>query len=98
MAQAAASAHVHKRKMAKDVLVFHEALAPLWHVTPGAARAVAACAQADRLLTLAKDIQSTNARQLQLAINTFKQACIASAGTADAAFSDVHSAFHQSVQ
>jgi hypothetical protein len=98
---AVATAHVsaeelnhHHPKMAKDVDAFHAVLAPLWHARPGPERLPNACAKAEEMAHLARDIRSANATQLLASIGALKNACQSKPEVVDAAFYDVHEAFH----
>lgn len=79
----------------KDVDAFHALLAPIWHARPGKERSQNACAKAPEMEMLAKDIHSADAKPLVAAITTLKSKCKGKLADVDAAFFDVHEAFHQ---
>lgn len=78
----------------KDVDAFHAVLAPIWHARPGKERLQNACAKATEMETLAGDIQSADAKPLVASITTLKSKCKGKLTNVDAAFFDVHEAFH----
>ena len=84
----------HKHNFAKDVDALHAVLAPLWHARPGKERSQNVCAQAHKLESLAKEIHSGDAKALLVSIAALKAQCQASPSDIDAAFSQVHDAFH----
>lgn len=86
--------HMHHH-FAKDVDAFHSVLAPLWHARPGKERARNACAKADEMERLAKDIRSGDAAPLAVAVVDLKKRCQDKQGDVDAALYDVHEAFHR---
>lgn len=90
--------HPHHHAFAQDVDAFHAALAPLWHARPGKERTRNACAKAADLETLAGNIRSADAKPLLGSIAAFKKQCQTSPGKVDAAFSDVHDAFHHLIE
>lgn len=79
----------------KDVDAFHSVLAPLWHARPGKERSRNACAKANEMDRLAKDIRSGDAAPLVASIAALKQTCQGNQSNMDAALSDVHDAFHR---
>ena len=95
MAACAADKHEHHHPAAKEVAAFHSSLAPLWHAPAGKARIDNACAQAATLVTLAKDIKSSSADALKVAVDLFKEQCQTKPAEAEAAFGKVHDAFHK---
>lgn len=88
----------HRHDFAKDVDAFHAALAPLWHARPGQERSQNACAKTGQLASLATEIRSADAQKLVAALAALKQQCQANPTAIDAAFSDVHEAFHHLVE
>jgi hypothetical protein len=86
--------HMHHH-FPKDVDAFHAVLAPLWHARPGPERAHAACAKADEMERLAKDIRSGDAAPLAASVANLKKTCPGRQGEVDAALFDVHEAFHR---
>jgi hypothetical protein len=78
----------------KDVDAFHALLAPIWHARPGKERSQNACAKAPEMELLAKDIHSADAKPLVASITTLKSKCKGKLADVDAAFFDVHEAFH----
>ena len=88
----------HRHDFAKDVDAFHVALAPLWHARPGKERAQNVCAQTGSLAKLAGDIRSADAKPLLTALTALQQQCQTDPAATDAAFFDVHEAFHQLVR
>ena len=87
--------HKHHHDFPKDVDAFHALLAPIWHARPGKERSQNACAKAAEMETLARDIQSADAKPLVASITTLKSKCKGKLADVDAAFFDVHEAFHQ---
>lgn len=87
--------HQHGHADARDVAAFHNALAPLWHAPAGKARIDNACAKADTLDQLAKDIKSKQAGALQEVTSLFKDKCKNSPAEAEAVFGKMHDAFHR---
>lgn len=86
--------HHHHHDFPKDVEAFHAVLAPVWHARPGKQRLLDACTKAPEMETLAKNIQSADAKPLVATIQTLKAKCKSKPGDVDAAFFDVHEAFH----
>lgn len=78
----------------KDVDAFHALLAPIWHARPGKERSQNACAKAAEMEMLARDIQSADAKPLVASITSLKSTCKGKLAEVDAAFFDVHEAFH----
>ena len=93
----AAEQHENHRHhaFAKDVDALHAVLAPLWHARPGKERSQNVCAKTNELERLAGDIRSGDPKSLLLAIAALKKQCQASPTNIDAAFFDVHEAFHR---
>ena len=85
----------HHHHLAKDVDAFHAVLAPLWHARPGPERLPNACSKTDELGQLAGGIRSTDASKLVASLAAMKAACQNKPNDIDAAFYDVHEAFHQ---
>lgn len=84
----------HPHDFAKDVDAFHSILAPVWHMPLGKERSRRACAQADNLQAAAGAIRSADATQLSGAVSAFKAQCQGNPAQVDAAFAQVHDAFH----
>jgi hypothetical protein len=84
----------HANSFVKDVDAFHDALAPLWHAKPGTERSQNVCAQADKLENLALEIHGSDTKPLLASIAALKAQCKTSPPSIDAAFADVHEAFH----
>jgi hypothetical protein len=91
----AADEHQHEHADARDVAAFHNALAPLWHAPAGKARIDNACAKADTLDQLARDIKSRQAGALQEVTGMFKDKCKNNPAEAEAVFGKMHDAFHR---
>ena len=85
----------HHHDFPKDIDAFHALLAPIWHARPGKERSQNACAKAPEMERLAKDIHSADAKPLVASITTLKSKCKGKLADVDAAFFDVHEAFHQ---
>ncbi|MBS1143822.1 MAG: hypothetical protein H6R14_1228 [Proteobacteria bacterium] len=88
-----ATRHSHHR-MAKDVDAFHAVLAPVWHARPSPERTRNACAKRPEMAALAGNIRSRDASGLVAALARLKTSCEDGKGEVDAAFYDVHEAFH----
>lgn len=73
----------------------HSVLAPVWHSRPGKERSGNACAKADEMERLAKDIRSGDAAPLAASVADLKKTCQGRQGDVDAALFDVHDAFHR---
>lgn len=96
LSSAMADEHGHPHPhFAPDVDAFHALLAPVWHARPGKARSRNACAKAGELAQSAGEIRSTDASALVAAIGQLQAACKSKPAGIDAAFFDVHEAFHQ---
>lgn len=91
---AGAEQHAHPH-LAPDVDAFHAILAPLWHAPVGEARSRNACAKAGTMAQAAGAIGSVDASGLTAALAGLQSACQGRPTGGDAAFSDVHAAFHQ---
>lgn len=87
----------HMHRFARDIDAFHAALAPLWHAPAGKERAQNVCAQAPKLEILAKEVHSGDAKPLLASVTALKAQCQANPADIDAAFSQVHDAFHHLV-
>jgi hypothetical protein len=85
----------HAHSFAKDVDAFHATLAPLWHAKPGTERSQHVCAQAGQLENLATVIHGGDTKPLLASIATLKTQCKTSPNAIDAAFAEVHEAFHR---
>jgi hypothetical protein len=85
----------HSHSFPKDVDALHAVLAPLWHSRAGKERSQKVCAQADKLEALTRSIRSGDAKVLLASIAALKLQCQASPVDIDAAFSQVHEAFHR---
>ncbi|MBP5986375.1 MAG: hypothetical protein KA538_04245 [Azonexus sp.] len=85
--------HAHPH-FAPDVDAFHSLLAPLWHARPGKARTRNACTKAGELAKGAAEIRSADATALVAAIHRLQSTCKGKPAEVDAAFFDVHEAFH----
>lgn len=94
LAGAAGAAEKHRHSFAKDVDALHEVLAPLWHAPKGRERVQNVCAQAGKLESLSKEIHSGDTRALLASIADLKAQCTTNPSDIDAAFSQVHDAFH----
>ena len=86
--------HPHPH-FAPDVDAFHSLLAPVWHARPGKARSREACAKAGEMARLASQIRSADATALVASIGRLQSTCKTKPAGIDAAFFDVHEAFHQ---
>ncbi|MBI2277198.1 MAG: hypothetical protein HYU74_07600 [Dechloromonas sp.] len=93
----AAERHENHRHhaFAKDVDALHAVLAPLWHARPGKERSQNVCAKTSELERLAGDIRSADPKSMLQAIGALKKQCQTSPTDIDAAFFDVHEAFHR---
>ena len=89
--------HMH-HNFAKDVDAFHAVLAPVWHARPGPERTQDACAKAGEMARLANEIRSKDASQLVASISKLKAKCDGNKVEVDAAFYDVHEAFHHLIE
>lgn len=87
--------HKHHHEFPQDVDAFHAVLAPIWHARPGKERSRNACNKAAEMEKLAKGIQSSDATPLIATINALQGKCKGKLIDVDAAFFDVHEAFHQ---
>lgn len=85
----------HAHTFAKDVDAFHAALAPLWHAKSGKERSQNVCAQAGKLESLATDIHNGDTKALLASIAVLKAQCTKAPTKIDAAFAEVHEAFHR---
>lgn len=85
--------HAHPH-FSPDVDAFHSLLAPLWHARPGKARTRNACSSAGEMAKSAADIRSADATALVAAIHRLQSTCKSKPAEVDAAFFDVHEAFH----
>ena len=86
--------HMHPH-FAPDVDAFHSLLAPIWHARPGKARTRDACAKAGEMAKSAGEIRSADASALVASLGRLQTACKGKPAGIDAAFHDVHEAFHQ---
>jgi hypothetical protein len=86
--------HAHPH-FAADVDAFHSLLAPVWHARPGKARTRDACAKAGEMARSAGEIRSADATALVASISRLQTSCKGKPAGIDAAFFDVHEAFHQ---
>jgi hypothetical protein len=86
--------HKHHHDFPKDIDAFHAVLAPIWHARPGKERSRNACAKAAEMEKLARGIQSSNATALVATITVLESKCKGKLADVDAAFFDVHEAFH----
>jgi hypothetical protein len=89
--------HAHPH-FAPDVDAFHSLLAPIWHARPGKARTKDACAKAGEMAKSAGEIRSADATALVASIGRLQSACKGKPAGIDAAFYDVHEAFHQLIE
>lgn len=85
----------HAHSFAKDVDAFHATLAPLWHARPGKERSENVCAQTGKLESLATEVHSGDTKPLLASIAALKTQCKTSPTKIDAAFAEVHEAFHR---
>ena len=85
----------HNHKFTQDIDAFHAALAPLWHAQVGDQRSANACAQAGKLESLAREIRKADTKALVASVAALKAQCTANPTNIDAAFFDVHDAFHR---
>ncbi len=86
--------HAHPH-FAPDVDAFHSLLAPIWHARPGKARSREACAKAGEMAKSAGQIGTADATALLASIGRLQSTCKGKPAGVDAAFFDVHEAFHQ---
>jgi hypothetical protein len=93
-----ADEHQHMHRFPKDVDAFHAVLAPIWHSAPGKERLQTACAKAEQMEILAKRIQSSDASPLVGTVATLKTQCLGGPAGVEAAFGDVHDAFHHLIE
>jgi hypothetical protein len=85
----------HAHDFASDIAAFHSVLAPLWHAGTGRERSRQICAQAVRLENQAMEIHSADSKQLLTTLDTLRTQCQTSPANVDAAFAQVHEAFHR---
>ncbi len=85
----------HNHAFPKDVDAFHATLAPLWHAQAGKQRSANVCAQAGKLESLAGEIRKVDTKALVASVAVLKAQCNTSPINIDAAFSEVHEAFHR---
>lgn len=90
--------HHRHESFPKDVDAFHAVLAPIWHAAPGKDRSQRACAKANEMEGLAKDIRSGDASSLTAAVAALQLKCQGSQQDVDAALFDVHEAFHRLIE
>lgn len=96
---AVADEHLHAHPhFAPDVDAFHSLLAPLWHARPGKARTRNACAKAGEMAKGAADIRSADPTALVATIAQLQTTCKRKPADVDAAFFDVHEAFHRLIE
>lgn len=95
---AVADEHKHMHRFAKDVDAFHAVLAPIWHAAPGKERLQNACAKANEMEGLANNIRSTDPAQLLGAVAALKTQCQGNPAGVEAAFGDLHDAFHRLIE
>lgn len=93
-AEAADRHEQHHHDFAQDVDAFHAVLAPLWHARPGQERTRNVCAQTTQLASRAAEIRSGDAKTLVASVAALQQRCQTQPADIDAAFFDVHQAFH----
>ncbi|AXS80097.1 hypothetical protein [Dechloromonas sp. HYN0024] len=98
LAPAFADEHHHVHRFPKDVDAFHAVLAPIWHSAPGKERLQAACAKAGQMDVLAKAVRSGDAAQLVGAVAALNAQCQTNSAGVEAAFGDVHDAFHHLIE
>jgi hypothetical protein len=79
----------------RDIDAFHSLLAPIWHARPGPQRSADACAKAAEMDKSARAIRAADATPLIAAVTALAAQCKADPGGIDAAFFDVHEAFHK---
>jgi hypothetical protein len=94
-ADAASAQEPRHHHLAPDLDAFHAVLAPAWHAEADARRSPDACAKVGDLEARAKDIRSTDPSALVAAVGAMKLKCQSQPGNVDAAFADVHDAFHR---
>ncbi len=87
----------HHHHFAADVDALHSVLAPLWHAKAGKERSQKVCAQAGQLESLSKAIRSGDNTALLTSLSALKAQCQSKPTEVDAAFSQVHDAFHRLV-
>lgn len=85
----------HAQSFPKDIDAFHSALAPLWHAAASKERSPRVCAQALKLEGLAREIRSADSKPLLRSIAALRTQCQTSPTSIDAAFAQVHQAFHR---
>lgn len=90
----AIGAEKHMHNFASDVDALHEVLGPLWHAPIGKKRAQNVCAQVGKLGSLSRDISSGDNKALLTSIAALEAQCKTNPSDIDAAFSQVHEAFH----
>ena len=90
--------HMHHHQFPQDVDAFHSVLAPIWHAQPGKERSRNACAKANEMEKLAKDIRSGDASPLVAAVGSLKKSCRGKQGDVDTALTQVHEAFHRLIE
>jgi hypothetical protein len=84
----------HMHSISKDVDALHDVLAPLWHAKAGKKRSQKVCGQVDQLANLARAIHAMDTKSLVESIAGLKVQCQATPTNIDAAFAELHEAFH----
>ena len=84
----------HAHNFSQEVDALHATLAPLWHEQAGRARSKKVCAQAGKLETLTRNIQTGDTTPLLDSIAALKAQCKTNPTKIDDVFSKVHEAFH----
>ena len=88
----------HTHSFSKDIEIFHDVLAPLWHAQAGQERSQNICEQASKLDQVAREIHSGDAGELLKSIDTLMAQCRSNQSNIDGTFAHVHDAFHHLVE
>ena len=82
----------HSHDFPKEIMAFHHAMAPLWHMDKGAERRKLSCEATDKMLSLTSAIKDSGG--LSDAVNAMKKTCTTKGSDIQSAFKKVHDAFH----
>ena len=83
----------HSHDFPKEIMAFHHAMAPLWHMDEGKERTKLSCEATDKMLALTKDI--ANSESLAKAVTEMKMTCADKKSNIQQDFKKVHDAFHK---
>lgn len=82
----------HEHDFPKEIMNFHNVMAPLWHMENGEQRMNATCQSVTKMQELARLIENSNALMESLKSVTTKCSTVEDF---DAAFSSLHDEFHK---